>query len=165
MKTGNHNSNNKVGQKRNGRNDKKCGKCEKAQHKRDESALQRKLHAITVTKWDTGPEYVHQNGGMCKCSSLVLSTFKTVLVWSGEATSMLQDCFEHTEWEVFKEWENHLSWLMYNSARILFYQPKPSKHFQIRNHGWTAQCKICSKPETLPIGHVTCQLIARLGET
>lgn len=30
-------------------------------------------------------------------------TVKTVQVWSEEATSMLQDCFEHTEWEVFKE--------------------------------------------------------------
>lgn len=27
---------------------------------------------------------------------------KTVQVWTEEASSALQDCFEHTEWEVFK---------------------------------------------------------------
>ncbi len=30
-------------------------------------------------------------------------TVKTVQVWSNEATSMLQDSFEHTDWDVFKE--------------------------------------------------------------
>ncbi len=30
-------------------------------------------------------------------------TVKTVQVWGDEATSMLQDCFEHTDWDVFKE--------------------------------------------------------------
>lgn len=30
-------------------------------------------------------------------------TIRTIQVWTEEASSALQDCFEHTDWEVFKE--------------------------------------------------------------
>ncbi|KAI3373024.1 hypothetical protein L3Q82_023467, partial [Scortum barcoo] len=60
-------------------------------------------------------------------------TTRTVQVWTEEASSALQDCFECTDWEVFKEgtdldgWINVIgSVLPKSSVLMLFYPQRPS---------------------------------------
>ena len=75
-------------------------------------------------------------------------TIRTVQVWTEEASSALQDCFEHTDWSVFSEGadleeytSSVLSYIQFCTDAVL--PVKTIKVFPNQNHGWTAQHGPC----------------------
>ncbi len=71
---------------------------------------------------------------------------KQIKVWPDNATSALQDCFQDTDWSMFKEaatYNNHTDlrsilklWLLTSKSALMMWQsPRPSPHVQTRRHG------------------------------
>ncbi len=72
---------------------------------------------------------------------------KLITIWPNDATSTLQDCFQCTDWNMFKEaatYNNHTDLHEYTetvtayikSALMMWQSPRPSPHVQTRSHGW-----------------------------
>ncbi len=84
---------------------------------------------------------------------------KTVQVWSDEAISQLQDCFENTEWELFAQSTD----LEYSSSVLAYIAfctdtvltTNTIMVFPKKSHGLTGSCGLYSGRGMLPTGQGT----------
>ncbi len=72
---------------------------------------------------------------------------KLITIWPENATSTLQDCFQCTDWNMFKEaatYNNHTDlqstlklWLLTSKSAWMMWQSlRPSPHVQTKSRGW-----------------------------
>lgn len=81
-----------------------------------------------------------------------MPTIKTITTWAGNTLSGLQDCFQHTDWDLFEH--HNLEIFTETVLDYIKFCMDTSRFFQTGNPWMTSRVH-SSKPMTLPLEQVT----------